>query len=553
MVRQAETGAGPGWVGVHVSQIERDDSDAFSHLSLGQKLLEEGSLDRAEQELLRSLESDASFSIAFALLALCYERGGDKNAARGCLQRGVQETAARQVPKAECLRLSDDHAEGERGGHAESAGVSDVRGGKRLKILYVVHETPRTNLGGSGLYTHHLAQEMVNRGHEVRILYPERVEDVSCARIETVREQGICLDGLVSPEPRGLLAQLQFENSGVEAFFKEYIEKERFDLIHFQHFIGLPLSLARVARDCGVPTVMTLHDFWTICHTAHLMKNQEQLCLAPENIEDCVDCWVNTQMDAETLPTNPDGQAFLGALLYCSLPFRRRYARDLLRSIDRILAPSRFVAETFEQWGVERGRIEVLPLGTYSLPRLPSEKRQRVHFSFLGHAIPVKGLHFLLEALQSVKGDAYLFVHGNIYDQRCHEMIARMDNVFVMGPYQHDELPAILANTDVTVVPSVMESFSFVVRESLSQGVPVLASRVGGIPEAIADGENGLLFEAGDVASLARTMNRLTTNRSEIDRLRHAVRPPKSTVAEAGELECLYGDLVVRQSRQVAQ
>ena len=60
------------------------------------------------------------------------------------------------------------------------------------------------------------------------------------------------------------------------------------------------------------------------------------------------------------------------------------------------------------------------------------------------------------------------------------------------------ELPALLSDVDAVVIPSlVWESYSMVAHEALACGVPVIASRLGALPEAVRDGHNGLLFEPG--------------------------------------------------------
>jgi glycosyltransferase involved in cell wall biosynthesis len=75
----------------------------------------------------------------------------------------------------------------------------------------------------------------------------------------------------------------------------------------------------------------------------------------------------------------------------------------------------------------------------------------------------------------------------------------------------HQDIPAVLASLDVSVVPSSSESLSNVIIESMAAGVPVVASRVGGNPELISD-ERGILVKAGDDEALANAMERLLQN-----------------------------------------
>ena len=66
-----------------------------------------------------------------------------------------------------------------------------------------------------------------------------------------------------------------------------------------------------------------------------------------------------------------------------------------------------------------------------------------------------------------------------------------------------------LQHSDVFVLPSVTESFGLAALEALACGVPVVAARVGGLPEVVRDGEDGLLCESGDVAAMAAAVARV--------------------------------------------
>ena len=72
----------------------------------------------------------------------------------------------------------------------------------------------------------------------------------------------------------------------------------------------------------------------------------------------------------------------------------------------------------------------------------------------------------------------------------------------------------LMAAFDVILVPSLSEGFGLVLLEAMSRRVPVIASRVGAIPEVALDGETGILFEPRDVAALTNAILRLLSDRS---------------------------------------
>ncbi len=86
--------------------------------------------------------------------------------------------------------------------------------------------------------------------------------------------------------------------------------------------------------------------------------------------------------------------------------------------------------------------------------------------------------------------------------------------------------PALLEDVDVVVVPSVWwETYSIVIRQVQPCGIPVVASRLGALPEGVREGENGLLFEAGSSGQLADLLQTLDSDRGLLGRLRDGIRP----------------------------
>ncbi len=96
------------------------------------------------------------------------------------------------------------------------------------------------------------------------------------------------------------------------------------------------------------------------------------------------------------------------------------------------------------------------------------------------------------------------------------------------GPFDPNGLAMLLEDVDVVVVPSVWwETYSIVIREAYACGIPVVASRLGALPEGVREGENGLLFEAGSSGQLADLLQTLDSDRGLLGRLRDGIRPSR--------------------------
>ena len=100
--------------------------------------------------------------------------------------------------------------------------------------------------------------------------------------------------------------------------------------------------------------------------------------------------------------------------------------------------------------------------------------------------------------------------------------------VEICGAFAHDDLPQLLAGVDVAVIPSAWwDCAPLMVSECLAGRVPVLGARMGGIPDFVEDGRNGLLFDGRDADSLARALDRLAGEEGLLERLQSGIEPPR--------------------------
>jgi glycosyltransferase involved in cell wall biosynthesis len=137
-----------------------------------------------------------------------------------------------------------------------------------------------------------------------------------------------------------------------------------------------------------------------------------------------------------------------------------------------------------------------------------------VNFVFVGWLERTKGVSELIEAvakLQSLTTRFRLYLVGNgSLEVEVSDAIAcrRLENVRALGWMQHDEVINVLGFAHVFVLPSHSEGFPNALLEAISQGLPVIATRVGGIPDSIVHDVNGMLVEMSDADSIAVSMRR---------------------------------------------
>ena len=166
-----------------------------------------------------------------------------------------------------------------------------------------------------------------------------------------------------------------------------------------------------------------------------------------------------------------------------------------------------------------------------------------------------KGIPYLLRAVRDVKvqiPDTTLIVVGPTRYGEQMLSIARdlgiQEDIIFSGKVSREELPFYYSACDIVAVPSLQEGFPVVVLEAMASGKPVVASRVGGIPEAIETGLNGILFEPGNVPQLTRALATLLEDEGLRRKMGRAARQIAETRYDwkkiAGEYMCEFKSLL---------
>jgi D-inositol-3-phosphate glycosyltransferase len=219
---------------------------------------------------------------------------------------------------------------------------------------------------------------------------------------------------------------------------------------------------------------------------------------------------------------------------------RLKAERRLVRSVDRIVAATKHERQLLRQiYGVSADRVEVIPLGV-NLSRFHSRDRVEARRALgldldrhvllaVGRIEPLKGLDILIEAIAQMteRDRVVLLIVGG--DDRAAPQIARLraqaveagvaDRVRFLGAVPHEQLGSYYNAADVVVVPSFYESFGLVAVEAMASGVPVVASRVGGLASTVIDGRTGYLVPWRCPDPFAEKLDLLLKNPS----LRHAL------------------------------
>jgi glycogen(starch) synthase len=167
------------------------------------------------------------------------------------------------------------------------------------------------------------------------------------------------------------------------------------------------------------------------------------------------------------------------------------------------------------------------------VPRLARQPHDGVVLAFAGRFGPQKALDVLFAAVERVPEVRLRVAGAGVLDATL------PPNAELLGALPREQVLRVFAAADASVLASSWENFPHTVVESLAVGTPVIATRVGGVPEVVEDGVNGLLVPPGDVEALAGAIRRFAAEPLLRARLHEAAAPSVARFAP----EVVYGEL----------
>lgn len=463
-----------------------------------------------------------------------------------------------------------------------------------MRVLHVGSGFRPWRRGGLVAYIEDLMREQVRRGDEVAYffsgrLYP-RVPGPWLRRWsrDDIPMYEVCNSPL---HDHGRQPVLEVGEPRVERLFAQIVEDFRPDVVHFQELAGLPTSLLDAAHELGVPTVVTLQDYFFLCPTFKLLDAQGRICTRtdvgsacvasvsadprpagllyeatvsydleqsavgrriPEHVRDHHVRRVARAIGRRSAPTSgPQGDA---------ADFQRRRVVNVerLSRADRVIAMSTRVAELHETLGVDPARMRTVHLTLAHFEGLQPRAavpRGRLTFATLGafESVP-KGGRLVLDAVRALgetaaAGRFRIVVYGWIAPQFA-EAAKELGAIELGAPFAPSELDAMLDGVDVGLMPSVWEeAYGYAGIEFLAKGIPVIGNAIGGITDYVRDAETGWLNRSRSAEELAEIIAGIVERPEQVIALNANLRARRGEIVKpmsthADEMDALYDEVV---------
>lgn len=367
-----------------------------------------------------------------------------------------------------------------------------------MRILFVSTFFDPDNVGGAERALRNLARGLRDRGHSITILCTTAVGPLSEQLLEGLNIVRVGITNRYWPDAsnsqpiwrRLLWHAADIYNRTASRLITEVIERTRPDVMCTQNLAGFSISTWDAARAKGVPIVHVLNDLYLLS------------------------------------PSHPSYEHRL--LKPLSRMFRLPHRRAS-RKIDAVVAVSRSVLQEHLRAGYFAG-VETAMIPTTSPhpdpgpgPDRPASSPLRI--GFLARLVPGKGIELLLEAFAAPPTlDAVLLVGGAGTADYVKRLRRRYTDARIrfLG---FVDATTFFRDLDVCIVPSIHhDSLPTVVIEASANRVPVIGSRIGGIPELIRDGENGFVFELRSRRQMRQALEFACAHRAQLAAMRASAR-----------------------------
>nr|WP_256679654.1 glycosyltransferase [Pseudomonas sp. PB120] len=413
-------------------------------------------------------------------------------------------------------------------------------------LLFVVHNVVANgNFGGVEVYLQNISK-VLQEQYEILFYSPclRRVPDTILTNVAGEVVERYNFSEALSP--------WQISCPERDKAFISILEQYNVSTVHFHHLIGHSPSLVKACKALGVPSVMTFHDYYAVCHRFTLLSFKGSYC-EPDKIShaQCDVClwsthqivpgsqstrraaWDQLIASTDSLIFNTNGSHELTAKIYPAVASHKD-----IKVIPVPTAPTREITTTFSQ---QKSTLRVAILGNFSRHKggdvisrvIPLFENSPIEFHIFGR---VDGDYF---GLNDHKAYPQVFIHGE----------------FVPG-----EIPETVYTCNVSLHVSIWpETYCLTLSEAWDCGLVPIVSDIGALGERVTDGVNGFKIAANSEGQLFSVLHRIL----DAPEILHSMRKSENTFPisrpeqHITDLEALYKSLenlnlhTSSQSRQV--
>jgi glycosyltransferase involved in cell wall biosynthesis len=390
-----------------------------------------------------------------------------------------------------------------------------------VKILLINNH--HRALGGAERYYLGLAKLLKSKGHQVAHFSVVHQKNIN----SKWKKYFVSYINLRNNGPKNFLKKISRMFYSLEAKHKIGLLLNDFspDIVHINniyHFIT-PSILGEIKKR-GIPIVQTVHDYQLISPNSNLYYDGKV----------CEITKPDSYYKAFFLKQNSSYTATFMSIL---VSYVQHLFKFFEKNVDVFITPSIFMKNKLLQYEFRVKKIVHLSNFTdfsFLKYRLSRKQTHNKYILYFGRLDTAKGVLFLLDVAKTIPGIKFKLIGyyaNKAIEKEIKDVLikCRLTNVMISGYKEGKRLHKIIRNSFFVIVPSLWyENQPYSITESLTLGKVVVASKIGGIPELVEDGINGLLFRPGDVDECRKKILTLWNNPKLISSMEHNTQTSKA-------------------------
>lgn len=354
-----------------------------------------------------------------------------------------------------------------------------------MNILYVIHKNPDITLGGVERHIKDLSMHLCFKGFNVYMFYPS----YSSLELMIIKSKEIQIEKISNYSFNGN----ELKDKQIEELFRKVLLSYSIDIVHFQHFLGLPLSLIEVARRYCQKVFITIHDYYLWC------SNYKLLRIDDEEIYFCFfekDCNICERCLKEVFRNIDYSKQYIKE--------RREYSARLLKECDFIITPSKYVRDVIARlFNIDPCKIKLIEHGIKHPDYIDfrsSTNINRLNIAYLGAFTVEKGAHIFLRLIDEaikLRLSKYLsfYIIGEI-GYNVPKEYYKKDILKIIGAYKYEDLNRLLYENTINLVLLLSiwpETYSYTLTEAIVNRIPVIATDLGALRQRLSEYSAGFL------------------------------------------------------------
>lgn len=375
-----------------------------------------------------------------------------------------------------------------------------------MNILLVTNNLYPT--GGDWTYVDSVAKIYKQHGHNV-FLWGRKNEKNVVKTYENYYVDTLDLNNRNKLVSSFKLLKGSIYSNHAERQMARFLNDFRIDIVQLNSInIGLTPSIINPIHNAGIPIVWRIIDYKPICPNIYLMRG-DVVC------EECkghkfFNC-IRNKCKNDSLK-----DSFAVALETFVYSKRKEYSY-----VDMVSFQNQFTRNLYKQWNfpIKESVVDVNP---YDASLTVPDYSVGDYVLYFGRYVRPKGVLTILKSAKLNPDIKYVFVGKGDMEDQMKEYVSseNLRNVIIEGPVWGNEMDEIIKKSKFVISASEWyEPSSYVALQSFSNGKPIIASRMGGVPEIVRDNYSGCLFEAGNVEELAEVTRKLCYSPEEVEKM----------------------------------